>query len=152
LGVPARAAADPVEIGWEDLVPDGGGVELSRLRQLGIVQHGEMSTPFEQEMSGEVTTEFDGKRVRIPGYMVPLDLTSAGVTSFLLVPYVGACIHVPAPPPNQLVFVTTDDPYESDGLFEPIWVTGTMTTSATETQFAEVGYSITADRIAPYEW
>ncbi|CAN0590062.1 unnamed protein product, partial [Ectocarpus sp. 12 AP-2014] len=65
-------------------------------------------------------------------------------------PYVGACIHVPPPPPNQLVLVTTDRPYENDGLFEPVVVTGMFGTAHTSTQLAEIGYALSADRIEPY--
>ena len=72
------------------------------------------------------------------------------MTTALLVPYVGACIHVPPPPPNQLVLVSTNMPYESKGLFEPVNVTGVFGTSAAETQLAQVGYALSADLIEPY--
>ena len=88
--------------------------------------------------------------MRIPGYLIPLEFADTGITVALLVPYVGACIHVPPPPPNQLIFVTTDTPYKSSGLFEAVYVTGLFGTSVTETMLAEVGYSIAADRIEPY--
>lgn len=148
---PTVAMADaPIDLEWSDLVPKQGGTEIEALLNLGIVQHGEMSTPFDQETGGIVTNRFDGKLVRIPGYLVPLEYQGTGVTVALLVPYVGACIHVPPPPPNQLIFVTTETPYESAGLFEPVHVTGVFGTAATETQLAEVGYSLSADRIVPY--
>ena len=43
----------------------------------------------------------DGKSVRIPGYVLPLEFEDTGVTAFLLVPYVGACIHAPPPLPTR---------------------------------------------------
>ena len=150
LAVPFAGAAETIELTWDDLVPSGSDTTMDMLRQLGVVQHGQLSTPFDQEKGAEITREYDGKRVRIPGYLVPLDFEGTGVVSFLLVPYVGACIHVPPPPPNQLVFVTTEAPYESEGLFEPVYVTGTFGTAATETELAEVGYSMSADEIEPY--
>ncbi|MGB0423175.1 MAG: DUF4197 family protein, partial [Flavobacteriales bacterium] len=64
-----------------------------------------------QSTSGQVTREFDGKLVRVPGYLVPLSYDGTGVTAALLVPYVGACIHVPPPPPNQLIYVTIEDAF-----------------------------------------
>lgn len=148
--LPARAEDSLTEIGWADLIPDSGGEELEALRQLGVVQHGEMSTPFDQEKGGLLTKEFDGKRIRIPGYLVPLAYDGTGVTAALLVPYVGACIHVPPPPPNQLIYVTTGEPYESVGLFEPVYVTGMFGAAATATQLAEVGYALSAEEIKPY--
>jgi hypothetical protein len=149
--LPRVAQADaPLDIEWRDLVPEEQGVTMQRLRELGVVQHGEYSSDFVQDTGGEITREYDGQRIRIPGYVVPLDFDGTGVTSFLLVPYVGACIHVPPPPPNQLIFVTTEKPYAFRGLFEPVYVTGIMGTEATATQLAEVGYAIAADRIEPY--
>src|SRR5687768_227568 len=58
--------------------------------------------------TGEMTpalSQANGKRVRVPGYMVPLDDSASGVDEFILVPYYGACIHTPPPPPNQMVYV-----------------------------------------------
>lgn len=147
---PAYAANDPIELGWSDLVPDGGGETMERLRQQGVVQHGELSTPFEQETEAELTTEYNGKLVRIPGYLVPLEFSGQNVKLALLVPYVGACIHVPPPPPNQLILITAESPYESKSLFEPVWVEGMFGTAAASTQLAEVGYTILAKEIAPY--
>ena len=43
----------------------------------------------------------DGVRARIPGYVVPLESSAAGHLEFLLVPYFGACIHTPPPPPTR---------------------------------------------------
>jgi len=135
---------------WGDLVPEDGGIDMDALRALGTVQHGQLTTPFDQELGGKLTSEYDGETVRIPGYLVPLDFEGMAVTSALLVPYVGACIHVPPPPPNQLIFVTASEPYEYDGLFEAVHVTGTFGSAATETMFAEVGYAIDDALIEPY--
>ena len=70
--------------------------------------------------------DLDGKQVRIPGYLLPLEYEGKKVTDFLLVPWVGACIHTPAPPPNQIVYVTLEQPFEVRSQFEPVWVTGEL--------------------------
>ncbi len=150
LSAPLRADTAPIELGWDDLVPTADGTTMERLRKQGIIQHGELSTPFDQDTAAEVTTEFNGKLVRIPGYLVPLEFQDHYVTSALLVPYVGACIHVPPPPPNQLIYITTETPYEFQSLFEPVWVVGTFGTAAASTQLAEVGYMLVAEKIDPY--
>jgi hypothetical protein len=148
----SRARAEEIiDIDWMDLAPADAGTEIARLREMGVIQHGQLDTPFDQELGGLITHAFDGKRVRIPGFLLPLDFSGTGVTDFLLVPYVGACVHVPPPPPNQLILVTTTTPYESEGLFEAVSVTGTMSSMAAETMFAEVGYSLSADVVEPYE-
>ena len=70
--------------------------------------------------------ELDGKPVRIPGYLLPLEFDGDKVSEFLLVPYVGACIHTPPPPPNQIVHVVADKPFATKGLFEAVVVTAKM--------------------------
>ncbi|MEL6287982.1 MAG: DUF3299 domain-containing protein [Pseudomonadota bacterium] len=94
---------------------------------------------------------YNGKRIRLAGYMVPLDFQATKVSEFLLVPYVGACIHVPAPATNQVVYIQTDNPVEFTGLYDPVYVTGTMSTESEKTELAEAGYRIRADDVRPYE-
>lgn len=101
----------------------------------------------------------DGQLVRIPGYLLPLELKGRKVTEFLLVPWVGACIHTPPPPPNQIVHVKPEVPYEMNGMFEPIWVTGKLSAGATKkslymidgTSDVDIGYSIGASRVEAYK-
>jgi len=146
----AARAREVIELQWADLAPREGGLDWSALQGIGVVEHGQMSTPFDQEAASAVTTAYNGKIVRLPGFVVPLDFDGTGVTTFILVPYVGACVHVPPPPANQLVLVTTERPFDVEGLFDPVYVTGTFTTSAAETELAQIGYSMDARRIEPY--
>ncbi|MEL6104153.1 MAG: DUF3299 domain-containing protein [Pseudomonadota bacterium] len=147
----AAYAKDVIELEWDDLIPEGkSGVLLDKLRQMGVVRHGQLSTGFEQEEARAVTDAYNGEIVRLPGFVVPLDFSGTGVTAFILAPFVGACIHVPPPPANQLVLVTTEEPYEYDGLFEPVYVTGMFGTAATGTALAEIGYAMSAEKIVPY--
>jgi hypothetical protein len=101
--------------------------------------------------AAKLNMSLDGADVRLPGFIVPLELDAEGVTTFILVPYVGACIHVPPPPANQLVFVTTEIPWPSDSAWDPVWVTGRMSAKIRSTEIAEIGYSIAAEQIEPYE-
>ncbi|WP_425053068.1 DUF3299 domain-containing protein [Psychromarinibacter sp. S121] len=142
-------AEDVVELEWKDLLPEGDATLTSELS--GVVQHDSADLAAQQPPATGVRTDWNGMTVRLSGFIVPLDYDGTGVTVFMLVPYVGACIHVPPPPANQLVLVTTTDrPYDSDGLFEPVTVTGMFGAAATSTQLAEVGYAISADRVEPY--
>lgn len=150
----ARAAADPIELEWDDLIPEDGRASFfdQMTEDFGITQQGELSSPFEpQDRKVPMETKYNGKRVRLPGYMVPIAYEGTGVTQLLLVPYVGACIHVPPPPPNQIVMVTAKEPYEVTGYFEAVFVTGHITTMAVETDLAEIGYVMTDAEIEPYE-
>jgi len=105
-------------------------------------------------------SELDGKPVVMPGYALPLEYAGTKVTEFLLVPWVGACIHTPPPPANQIVHVVVDENQasESKGLFEPVSVTGTMFTKQMSKSLylvdgssdINIGYSIQASMVEPY--
>ncbi|EBA06521.1 DUF3299 domain-containing protein [Sagittula stellata] len=144
----AARAEKAITLEWADLMPKGSTALPPSLQ--GLVEHDAASMASQQPMSTGIVTEYNGKTVELSGFVIPLDYEGAGITAFMLVPYVGACIHVPPPPANQLVLVTTEKPYENDGLYEPVTVTGMFGTASTKTQLAEVGYALSADRIVPY--
>jgi len=108
-----------------------------------------------------VVEELNGQRVRIPGYLLPLEVSAAKVTEFLLVPYVGACIHVPPPPPNQIIYVKMDQnkSYKSKNLYEPVWVTGIIAAKSMVKDLymvdgsagVDVGYSMQSNHVEPYK-
>lgn len=110
-------------------------------------------------LNGTTDDRLDGQFIRLPGYVLPLEFNGTKVTEFLLVPYVGACIHVPPPPPNQIVYVTASEAFESEGLFAPVWVTGTLSTKAANYDLSLVdgrapistGYSLDASNVEPYK-
>lgn len=77
-----------------------------------------------------VNTSLNGQKVRIAGYLLPLEFSEDGDTDFLLVPYVGACIHVPPPPANQIVFVRLAKKFKVKDLYTAVWVTGAMKTKS----------------------
>ena len=140
---------DIVELKWSDLLPENETAIPQAL--LGVIEHETSSLSSEQPASSGVRSDWNGQTVRLPGYIVPIDYDGTGVTAFILVPYVGACVHVPPPPANQLVLVTTSTPYESAGLFEPVYVTGMFGISSISTHLADIGYALSADKIESYQ-
>ncbi|MBV0913852.1 DUF3299 domain-containing protein [Anianabacter salinae] len=148
LAASGLRAEDIVDLEWRDLLPEGQSSLPPQLQ--GLVPHDETDMASSQAVSTGVRTDWNGRTVRLSGFIIPLDQKGTGVTAFMLVPYVGACIHVPPPPANQLILVTTEDPYESGGLFDPVTVTGMFGTASMSTQLAEVGYALSADRIVAY--
>ena len=104
--------------------------------------------------------ELDGQKVRLPGYLLPLEVIDNRVLEFLLVPYVGACIHVPPPPPNQIVHVKSDrvKDLKKGGLFDPVWVTGQINAKPMAKDLflidgsatIDIGYTMQADRVEAY--
>ena len=100
----------------------------------------------------EELADLDGKLVRVPGFTVPLEDWAASATEFLLVPYVGACVHLPPPPPNQLVYIEMHEGKRAkmDG-WNPVWVEGVLKIEMTESVYGHVGFTITGHRVYPYE-
>lgn len=147
FGTMAHAEA-PTDLEWSDLLPEGESAAQPPLQ--GTIQHGGTGLAMSQPASTGLRNDWNGKTVRLPGYVVPLDYSGEGVTTFILVPYIGACIHVPPPPANQLVLVTSEPAYMSEGVFEPVIVTGKISTEGEVTDLAEVGYSIVAEKIDPF--
>ncbi|MEP4959634.1 MAG: DUF3299 domain-containing protein [Roseobacter sp.] len=141
-------AENYIDLDWEDLMPEGQ-TAIPQIFQ-GLIDHTGPSLSSEQPESTGVRSEWNGQIVRLPGFIVPFDYSGTGVTTFILVPFVGACIHVPPPPANQLVLVTTEEPYESAGLFEAVNVIGKFGISSITTHLAKIGYALSADHIEPY--
>ncbi len=103
----------------------------------------------EQYGTFDVVEELDGKSIRIPGFMVPFDINQMQeVTEFLLVPYFGACIHVPPPPPNQIVYVTTEDAVPFG--WEPVWLEGVLETKRHMNQLGSAAYTLNLTKMEPY--
>jgi hypothetical protein len=147
---PRAAFSDAIiDLQWRDLLPDAQNAIPPSLQ--GLFGHDETQLPnSEQPQSSGVRTDWNGQIVSLPGFIVPIEYSGTSVTAFILVPYVGACVHVPPPPANQLVFVTTPTPYESSGLFEPVMVSGMFGTASTSTQLADIAYALSAEAIVPY--
>ena len=108
-----------------------------------------MSRPVKRKASKppEIKSDLDGENVKIGGYVVPLDFNATKITEFLLVPFVGACIHVPPPPANQIIYVKAENGFNIGGLFDPVYVTGKMSAKITPTGLAETGYTIDANAV-----
>ncbi|MEM8853783.1 MAG: DUF3299 domain-containing protein [Pseudomonadota bacterium] len=101
-----------------------------------------------QPLIGTIKPELDGKRVRIAGYTTPVGF-GEDETGFLLVPELGACIHVPPPPPNQIVLV--NEAKGSPEMFAPVWVEGTLRADPVATILADVGYRLEDVTAVPYK-
>ncbi len=101
--------------------------------------------------SSNTVTEMDGQVVRIPGFVVPLEFSDEMViTEFFIVPFFGACLHVPPPPPNQIIHVKYDQGFQLDELYVPFWFSGVLNTSFIENDTAASAYSLAVKHIDPY--
>ena len=149
------------EIGWEDLMPEGEEERLAQMYQSqmsmlyggGGVAEGSAADAMVQIGTFNTVKELNGKTVRLPGYTVPFEYgAKAEVAEFLMVPYFGACIHAPPPPPNQTVFVSTDEPILLKDLAQAVWVEGILTTETQESELADAAYTLKLTHIEKYEY
>lgn len=166
LGMVARlramAQANPDSFPVEDaaeLAKFTKDLEESGINIDGLLAKREAITTLRRQRANSTRLDYEGKVIRLPGYLLPLDITEGEVTEFLLVPWVGACIHTPPPPPNQIVYVRAAEPWKVRGQWEPVYVEGTMKVGdVTKGLYfvdgsadIHIGYTLIDTRVTPFE-
>jgi len=154
-------------IDWEELKPEDEKVvdQTSDLESLEVVNNWYTDDKYAdlpglssgyygappQAYSVGVVSEMDGKNVRVPGFIVPIEFEAENlVTEFFLVPYFGACFHKPPPPPNQTIYVTSPKPIEYESIYDPVWIMGVIKTKQQGNDIATAAYSIDFHVLEPY--
>jgi len=160
---------------WGDLLPAGAEEELARqqaefyamLEQryqssatnlyeadpLGSIVEGSEMDFMPQFGTFDTVKDFDGMLVRIPGYVVPFDFNpDRSHAQFLFVPYMGACIHTPPPPPNQIIFVRAAKGVKVKDIWTPYYVEGTFGTGEFLNDTGDAAYSIDLTKLEPYPY
>jgi len=178
--VVAEAPATLIEITWEDLMPEGEDELLETLyvefydkferdmlenstslaqaakQQTDIsstIEEGSAADTMEQIGTFNVVKDLDGKRIRVPGYVVPFDFNAdQEYTEFLLVPYFGACLHTPPPPPNQIILVKAETAAKVGDIYQPFWLEGTLSTGEFLNDLGNSAYELNLSKIEPYEY
>jgi hypothetical protein len=150
----------PQELEWDALIPADYRPEKI-MNQYGDIGELDDNDPRAQEILDQlqelwdkapIVTELDGRQVKLPGFVVPLEGDGVKLTEFFLVPYYGACIHVPPPPANQIVYVkVAEKDARIRNAFDTVWVTGTLSAKSFESDLGNAGYQLSATQIAPYE-
>ena len=146
------------QIAWEDLMPAGEEERLEKMyaaqmASLYSIAEGSPADTAVQIGSFNTVDTYDKKLVRIPGYTVPFSYDAkAKISEFLLVPYFGACIHAPPPPPNQTIFVHTDKPILLKDLPQAVWVEGTLHAQKQESDLADAAYTIDLTQVEKYDY
>lgn len=137
---------------WDDLIP---GNLYDFVPEGGITSELWLDEAFQKklkESERRTRPELEQAQVVLPGYMVPLDFDGDKVFQFLLVPSAGQCIHVPPPPPNQTVLVTSKAGVQIRTYAEPLIVRGRLHVEAGQTDYAETGYTIAASHVLDFEF
>lgn len=147
---------------WEDLIPEGKSSDEVWAQYDDVFDELEYGSPEEELLYQKVQSELDpeavdpaldGQQIRMNGFVAPLTYDEDIVTEFLLVPFFGACIHVPAPPANQTVLVSVDkeNGLTLDESYGAIWIEGTLTIESTPTDLGATSYALTGDNSGVYE-
>jgi hypothetical protein len=153
-----QAAGEYQEIGWEGLVPKGWDPS-KEIRALDLGQLKD-SDPRAMEaleklkqLWDQAPTEPDleGRKVRLPGFVIPLERKGEQVIEFLLVPYFGACIHTPPPPANQIIHAVSAKPLGKMRTMDAYWISGTLSLKRADTPWGSAGYRLAVDKATPYE-
>ncbi len=164
---------EPLPVTWDDLMPKGAEEELARqydefysmlekrymansttLSDLGDmteIAEGSALDFMPQLGTFDTVEDLDGVSIRLPGYIAPFEFdTNHRHTQFLFVPYMGACIHTPPPPPNQIIFVRANPATRIKDIWAPYWIEGTVSTETTENELGDTAYSLKMDSLEPY--
>jgi hypothetical protein len=149
LGRAQAADPAPKETTWEELMPkDWDPMKGLGFGDAGLVAEGSVKERNLMRQMREIwdnaptNPKMDGARVRLPGYVVPLEEVKGELKEFLLVPYFGACIHSPPPPANQIVHVVSAQPLKGWRTMDAVWVNGTLKAARTDSAMGTSGYSI----------
>ncbi|MDC8829634.1 DUF3299 domain-containing protein [Alteromonas gilva] len=136
-------AQEAQEIYWEDLVPP----DFNELAPQSTNHDNKMA---QLQPNAPVVEIYNGKRVKVPGFIVPLEGTAELTTEFLLVPFFGACIHVPPPPSNQIVYVKMNEGVPVENLYDAVWVEGLFSTTQFSSDIASAGYTMQGEAVTAY--
>ena len=163
----AWAAKEPRVMEWDQLMPPGyveslieeGKNNASSATDLFSFDDSteEAQNAYEELKaklsSAPIVSDLDNAYIKLAGFVVPLDFDFDSETfkQFLLVPYYGACIHVPPPPSNQIVHISTEEPLKQDWLDYAVWVTGTLKTKSVYSEYGFAGYSMQNAKLDVYK-
>jgi len=159
--LPKAGPGGYTELRWDDLVPKGWD-PMKGLRDKGVTNPSAlvdgdpktqalMSLMREAWDNAPTEPSLDGSRIKLPGYLVPLEESAAGHTEFLLVPYFGACIHTPPPPANQIVLVVPAKPASGFRSMDTVWVRGVLKTTRANSPMGSTGYRLEAALVEAYK-
>jgi len=143
---------------WDALVPSDWdpmrifkGIDLNKLNDADPRAMEALERLRKEWSNAPINASLNGARIRIPGFIVPLENQRNQITEFLLVPYFGACIHVPPPPANQIIHIFPVKPLKGLQTMDAVWVSGTLETTSSETGMGRAGYRMKGEIVVPYK-
>ncbi len=154
---PTIPTANFREVTWEQLIPPNWNpadafksFDLAKMQDADPRAMDALARMRDVWANAPVEPSLNGTAIRIAGFAIPLERVKGEVREFLLVPYFGACIHVPPPPANQIIYVVSDKPLKDVQTMDAIWVSGLLKVSAGDSSWGRSAYRMQASVIAPY--
>lgn len=157
------------EIDWDALIPEDdlamlmtppdyirdiedGSLQDSLEQQIGAAFN-KSNDPYQQALvSTKVIDTMDNRWVKLPGFIVPIATNEQQkVTEFFLVPYFGACLHMPPPPPNQIIYASYPQGLNLPSLYDAFWLSGQLNTEVISNSVAKSAYSMRVAHIESYQ-
>ena len=170
VSLTARAKVEYTDIAWTELIPaedlevllnppdflydiedQSENDSMEALKDVSPID--DAARRYQQALeSTQIVDVFDGKNIRIPGFVVPLETDEKQrVTKFFIVPYFGACLHMPPPPPNQIIFAKSAEGIEVTSLYDAFWFEGTLRIDTTDSLLGKSAYGIKLNKVYLYE-
>jgi len=145
------------EVAWESLIPKDWdpmapfkGLKLEKLQDDDPRAVEALWKAKKYWKNAPIDPSMDGAAIRIPGFVVSLEREGEALKEFLLVPYFGACIHVPPPPANQIIHVHSAKPIKDIRTMDAVWINGVLKVDHSDTMMGSAGYSMTSVKVEPY--
>lgn len=91
------------------------------------------------------------EEIQIAGFIVPLELgeDTEKVSEFVLVPNPLACLHVPPPPPNQMIYVKMSKEIPLDMDLRGVYITGQLSIPKPKAEYGLYSYELTGRKAKP---
>ncbi|MGA1207537.1 MAG: DUF3299 domain-containing protein [Gammaproteobacteria bacterium] len=132
---------------WDRLIPEGAYDFIPENFTFDLMFDPTFQAKLD-EANLKLNPSLEGERLDLAGFMVPLETNGGQVSSFLLVPEAGQCVHVPPPPVNQTIFVDASQaPVALHDLYQPIQVIGRLSVGRAQHEIAESGYVLIPERV-----
>jgi len=145
------------EIAWESLIPKNWdamapfkGLKLDQMEDGDPRAMEALWKAKKYWKNAPIDSSMDGASIRIPGFVVSLEREGEALKEFLLVPYFGACIHVPPPPANQIIHVHTSKAVKNIRTMDAVWISGVLKVEHSDTMMGTAGYSMASVKVEPY--
>jgi hypothetical protein len=143
---------------WDTLMPKGWDptkdfqkIDFSKMKDSDPRAQKALQRLREAWNNAPVVPAMNGARIRIPGFIVPLEEAHHQISEFLLVPYFGGCIHVPPPPSNQIIHVFPAKPLKNMNSMDAVWISGTLEVFSSDTSMGSAGYRMKAQVVELYK-